>query len=112
MVGFAHGDLVVPGKHIREVEQLVTYYCIDELVYPGKKEAVFWASFIQVYVVYTDLPLVIGFLEQDHVHTPVRIAHFVDKTRVKQLLHFFVNCLIPLWVESPPLLDNRLMFRV
>ena len=53
---------------------------VNELVYLRKSEAVFWAGFIHIYVIYTDLPLAIGFIDQDHIRKPLWIAHFSDET--------------------------------
>ena len=90
----------------------MTCHCIDDLVYLGKGEAVFWASFIQVSVIYINPPLTIGFLDRKHVRTPLQIAHFSDKVSGEQLLYFLINGPEPLRVKSPFLLNHWFMLRV
>ena len=64
---------------------------VYQLIYPGHKKWIFWASFIQIREVYTDSPLSALLLHHYSVCQPLRVKNFFDSPCFLKLHHLIPN---------------------
>ena len=82
-------------------------YGINELVNSWQREAVFWASLIQIRETNAHLPYPFHFLHHNDVSQPLRVVLFKDELGGQELVYFVHDGLVPLgWKDSSSLLDG------
>ena len=72
---------------------------VYQLVNPWQREAIFWASLIQVCEIDAHSPLTVALFYHDHVCQPVWIEDFPDEINFQQLLYFFSYSFVALWCK-------------
>ena len=106
-----HSNLVVAGESIHETQQLVAGSSVDQLINLREREAIFWASLVEVCIVDADPPLAASFLHHYHIGQPLGIAGLSDEPCLEELANLFVYSLLSFWGEAPLLLPHRLVPR-
>ena len=53
---------------------------VYQLVNPGERETVFWASVVEVHEIHTHLPFSVGLLDHDDISKPLGVEDFSDET--------------------------------
>ena len=71
--------MVISRESAHEVEHLMFYGGIDELVYPGQRKSILWIGFIYISKVYTYTPFVIRLLDEDDIRQPIRVVYLMDE---------------------------------
>ena len=82
-------------------------YGINELVNSWQREAVFWASLIQIYETNAHLPYPFHFRHHNDVSQPLWVVLFKDELGGQELVYFVHDGLVRLgWKDSSSLLDG------
>jgi hypothetical protein len=63
---------------------------IDQLFDAWEWKAIFWAGFIKIFVIYTNVPLPIWLFDHDRIGHPLGVLGFSDETSVEKLFDFLV----------------------
>ena len=77
------------------------------MIYSLQGEAVLWARFIKVRVVYTYSPFSTFLWDNHLVGKPFRIFYLSDKACSQKIVYLLLNNLMMMRVEMPYLLSNR-----
>lgn len=63
LIGLVYWNLVVPRENIYETKYLISCCSINQLVYPGKLDAILGTRFFQIHEIYTNMPFPVGLLD-------------------------------------------------
>jgi hypothetical protein len=78
-IGLEHLYLIIFGECIHEAQTFKPNYGIDQLVNAWQGERILRASLIEIGVVNTHAPSVIGLLYQDYIRNLFRTFYFLDE---------------------------------
>ena len=81
--------MVIARVSIYEAEELVTDYCVYELINQGKRKTVIWTSFVEVSEVDTSPLLPILLLYQNQVSYPGQVMGFSNELVLQEFVYFF-----------------------
>ena len=82
--------------------------CIDKLIYLWKKKTILRACFIQVGIVYADVPFFVGFSHHNDISKPIEVMGHSDEVYHEVFVHLFINDLLSLEGEWSLLLSHQL----
>ena len=82
---------MVSLESVQEAHSGMAYSRVYQLIYPGHREQIFWAGFIQISEVYTNSQLSAFLLYHYSVSQPLRIENFLNCSRFFKFYHLVPN---------------------